>query len=143
MESVGQKTAKLPAVKVEVLKKKYAVLAIPAKVCGSAFGPGSSQTCYTIRKRYATFQRKSLNIFEKLKNHFVSWAQREKMKFSWAIEFYVTLTVLCENADSWYYQNKNLFMNLMCIHSCFGFSYLTRFKIWSDICLMLCCSIVT
>ena len=40
--SVGQRAAKLLAVKVGVLKKKSAALAIPAKVCESSFGPGSS-----------------------------------------------------------------------------------------------------
>ena len=42
MESVGQWAAKLLAVKVGVLKKKSATLAIPAEVCASAIGPGSS-----------------------------------------------------------------------------------------------------
>ena len=37
--SVDHRTAKLLAIKVGVLKKKSAALAIPAKVCGSAFGP--------------------------------------------------------------------------------------------------------
>ena len=41
MGSVGQLAAKLLAVKVEVLKKKSATSAIPAKVCASAIGPGS------------------------------------------------------------------------------------------------------
>ena len=40
--SVDQRAAKLLAVKVGVLKKKFAALAIPAEVCASAFGPGSS-----------------------------------------------------------------------------------------------------
>ena len=40
--SVGQRAAKLLAVKVGVLKKKSAASAIPPKVCASAFGPGSS-----------------------------------------------------------------------------------------------------
>ena len=39
--SVGQRAAKLLAVKVGVLKKKSAASAIPPKVCASAFGPGS------------------------------------------------------------------------------------------------------
>ena len=39
---IGQKAAKLLAVKVGVLKKKSATSAIPPKVCASAFGPGSS-----------------------------------------------------------------------------------------------------
>ena len=42
MGSVGQKAAKLLAVKFGVLKKKSAASAIPPKVCASAFGPGSS-----------------------------------------------------------------------------------------------------
>ena len=42
-ESVGQRAAKLLAVKVGVLKKKSAASAIPPKVCASAFGPGSSK----------------------------------------------------------------------------------------------------
>ena len=40
--SVGQRAAKLLAVKVGVLKKKSAASAIPPKTCASAFGPGSS-----------------------------------------------------------------------------------------------------
>ena len=40
--SVGQRAAKLLAVKVGLLKKKSAASAIPPKVCASAFGPGSS-----------------------------------------------------------------------------------------------------
>ena len=40
--SEGQRVAKLLAIKVGVLKKKSATSAIPAKVCASAFGPGSS-----------------------------------------------------------------------------------------------------
>ena len=40
--SVGQRAAKLQAVKVGVLKKKSAALAIPPKVHASAFGLGSS-----------------------------------------------------------------------------------------------------
>ena len=40
--SVGQRAAKLLAVKVGVLKKKSAALAIPPKVCARAFGPDSS-----------------------------------------------------------------------------------------------------
>ena len=39
--SEGQRAAKLLAVKVGLLKKKSAALAIPAEVCASAFGPGS------------------------------------------------------------------------------------------------------
>ena len=42
--SVGQSAAKLIAVKVGVLKKKSAASAIPAKVCASAIGPGSTPT---------------------------------------------------------------------------------------------------
>ena len=41
MGSVGQRAAKLLAVKVGVLKKKSAASAIPPKVCASAFGPVS------------------------------------------------------------------------------------------------------
>ena len=41
MGSVDQWAAKLLAVKVGVLKKKSAALAIPADLCASAFGPGS------------------------------------------------------------------------------------------------------
>ena len=40
--SVGQRAAKLLAVKFGGLKKKSAASAIPPKVCASAFGPGSS-----------------------------------------------------------------------------------------------------
>ena len=40
--SVGQWAAKLLAVKVRVLKKKSATLAIPAEVCAIAFSPGLS-----------------------------------------------------------------------------------------------------
>ena len=39
---VGQRASKLLAVKVGVLKKKSAALAIPAELCASAFGPGSN-----------------------------------------------------------------------------------------------------
>ena len=39
--SVGQRGAKLLAVKIGVLKKKSAASAIPAEVCASAIGPGS------------------------------------------------------------------------------------------------------
>ena len=42
LESVGQRAAKLLAVKVGVFKKKSATLAILAEVCASTFGPGSS-----------------------------------------------------------------------------------------------------
>ena len=35
--SVGERASKLPAVKVEVLKKKSATFAIPAEVCASQF----------------------------------------------------------------------------------------------------------
>ena len=38
--SVGQRAAKLPAVKVGVLKKKSASSAIPPELYASAFGPG-------------------------------------------------------------------------------------------------------
>ena len=41
-KSVGQRAAKLLAVKVRVLKKKSAALAIPAELSASAFGPDSS-----------------------------------------------------------------------------------------------------
>ena len=41
-KSVGQRAAKLLAVKVRVLKKKSAASAIPADLCASAFGPGSN-----------------------------------------------------------------------------------------------------
>ena len=41
LESVSQRAAKLLAVKVGVLKKKSAALAIPAKACAIAFSPGS------------------------------------------------------------------------------------------------------
>ena len=40
--SVGQRAAKLLAVKVGVLKKKSAASAIPSELCASAIGPGSS-----------------------------------------------------------------------------------------------------
>ena len=40
--SVGQRASKLLAVKVGVLKKKSATLAIPPKVCARMFSPGSS-----------------------------------------------------------------------------------------------------
>ena len=42
--SVGQKAAKVLAVKVGVLKKKSAASAIPLKVCASAFCPRLSTT---------------------------------------------------------------------------------------------------
>ena len=42
IEFLGQRAAKLLAVKVGVLKKKSAALAIPAKVCAIAFRPPSS-----------------------------------------------------------------------------------------------------
>ena len=41
MESIGQRAAKLLAVKVGVLKKKSAASAIPANACAIAFGLGS------------------------------------------------------------------------------------------------------
>ena len=41
MRSVGQRASKLLAVKVGVLKKKSAAMAIPAKFCASAIGLGS------------------------------------------------------------------------------------------------------
>ena len=40
--SVGQRASKLLAFKVRPLKKESAALAIPAKLCASPFGPGSS-----------------------------------------------------------------------------------------------------
>ena len=40
--SIGQRAAKLLAVKVGVLKKKSAASAIPANACAIAFGPGSN-----------------------------------------------------------------------------------------------------
>ena len=40
--SVGQRAAKLLALKVGGLKKKSAATAIPADLCASAFGPGSN-----------------------------------------------------------------------------------------------------
>ena len=40
--SLGQRASKLLAVKVGFLKKKSAALAIPAELCASAIGPGSS-----------------------------------------------------------------------------------------------------
>ena len=40
MGTVGQRASKLLAVKVGVLKKKSAALAIPAKLCASAISPG-------------------------------------------------------------------------------------------------------
>ena len=40
--SLSQRAAKLIAVKVRVLKKKSAALAIPADLCASAFGSGSN-----------------------------------------------------------------------------------------------------
>ena len=42
MGSADQRAAKLLAVKVGVLKKKSAALAIPANACAIAFGPGSN-----------------------------------------------------------------------------------------------------
>ena len=42
--SVGQRASKLLAVKVGVLKKKSAPSAIPAKLCASVIGPGSSSS---------------------------------------------------------------------------------------------------
>ena len=44
MGSVGQRAAKLLPVKVGVLKKKSTASVIPAKVCASAIGPGSSSS---------------------------------------------------------------------------------------------------
>ena len=44
MGSVGQRAAKLPALKVGGLKKKSADSAIIAKACASVIGPGSSGT---------------------------------------------------------------------------------------------------
>ena len=41
-KSVGQRAAKLLAVKVGVLKKKSAASAIPPELCAIAFGPDSS-----------------------------------------------------------------------------------------------------
>ena len=41
---VGQRTSKLLAVKVGVLKKKSAPSAIPAELCASVIGPGSSSS---------------------------------------------------------------------------------------------------
>ena len=40
--SVVQRTTKLLAVKVGLLKKKSAASAIPGNMCASAFGPGSN-----------------------------------------------------------------------------------------------------
>ena len=40
MGSVGQRALKLLAVKVGILKKKSAALAIPAKVCANRIWPG-------------------------------------------------------------------------------------------------------
>ena len=42
LEFVDQRAAKLLAVKVGVLKKKFAASAIPPKVCARTFGPGLS-----------------------------------------------------------------------------------------------------
>ena len=42
LESVGQRAAKLLAVKVGVLKKKSAASATPPKLSAIAFGPGSN-----------------------------------------------------------------------------------------------------
>ena len=42
MRSADQRASKLLAVKVGGLKKKSAASAIPADLCASAFGPGSS-----------------------------------------------------------------------------------------------------
>ena len=44
MKFLGQKAAKLLAVKVGLLKEKSATLAIPAEVCASAIGLDSSCT---------------------------------------------------------------------------------------------------
>ena len=44
MGSVGQRAAKLPALKVGGLKKKSADSAITAEACASVIGPGSSCT---------------------------------------------------------------------------------------------------
>ena len=41
MRSIDQRALKLLAVKVGLLKKKSAALAIPADLCASAFCPGS------------------------------------------------------------------------------------------------------
>ena len=42
MRSVGQRAAKLLALKISVLKKKFAASVMTLKVCASAFGPRSS-----------------------------------------------------------------------------------------------------
>ena len=42
MGSVGERASKLLAVKVEILKKNSATLAIPTEVCASALGQGLS-----------------------------------------------------------------------------------------------------
>ena len=57
MNSVGQLAAKLLAVKVRVFKKKSATLAIPAKVCASAIGPGWSGPRV---KSFSKFDRQQL-----------------------------------------------------------------------------------
>ena len=44
LRSVDQRAAKLLAVKVGVLKKKSAPSAIPAELCASVIGPGSSSS---------------------------------------------------------------------------------------------------
>ena len=44
MESIDQRAAKLPALKVGGLKKKSADSAITAKACASVIGPGLSGT---------------------------------------------------------------------------------------------------
>ena len=44
MGSVGQRAAKLPALKVGGLKKKSADSAITAEACASVIGPGSNGT---------------------------------------------------------------------------------------------------
>ena len=42
LRSVGQKALKILAVKFGILKKKSPPLAIPAELCASVIGPGSS-----------------------------------------------------------------------------------------------------
>ena len=52
--SVDQKAAKLPAVKVGLLKKKSATLTISAEVCASAIGPGLRMLTSTWYQTLAT-----------------------------------------------------------------------------------------
>ena len=63
---VGQRAAKLLAVKVGVLKKKSAISAIQAEVCASAFGPGLSTPRVKSFSKYVSQQLVSPLIYTPL-----------------------------------------------------------------------------